>query len=700
MCILFSIRDRLFYKKRRSIRLLAILLSIILLFTFAIPSFALTDNTKKEEVVYINLNNDGSVDGIYVVNSFELNKDGQIIDYGDYTSFREMTDSGKIKVDKEQITIDAKTGKLYYEGTLSDNTIPWIFNIRYFINKKEYTADEISGKSGKLEIKIAIRENRDVGNEFFDHYPLQVSLKLNTYICKNIKADGATIANAGKEKQIVFTVLPGRKADLSVTANVTNFEMDGISINGVPMSMDFDFKEDSSYQKKLSDLKNGVQKLDNGAQELSNGTKKLTYATGELRTGISDISKGSLKLKDATGKFVDGTKVIVEGTEKLNTGVKDLENGSSKLVDGTKELNDGMYDLHDGARKLSNGISLLDTNIAKLVKGADNLNKGMNNFHNGIVNLQNGTLQLQSGLTKLTNQNENLITLSNEFYNKTLEEATQTLGLEQDATEEVLYMCLQNPEFNEKKTIIEHYLLVLNYYKGIIAYVEGTTSISLGMDNLVGGVTSLSSGSKQLKVGSGELYDGIQELKDGTSKLADNALLFRDGTAELHNGIFELNDGTVKLNNGIIELEDGSNELLNGVIELKDSSIELNNGSIKISDGIIQLLDGAIELHEGTLTLNNGTIALAEGTLEFRNKTANIDNDIKQIFKKKLKEITGGDFTPVSFVSKKNKNVTSVQFTIQTQGIKIPETNEAVIETTDRPDQPSFWERFLSLFGL
>ncbi|MGI6727890.1 MAG: hypothetical protein ACOX4P_04955 [Anaerovoracaceae bacterium] len=179
-------------------------------------------------------------------------------------------------------------------------------------------------------------------------------------------------------------------------------------------------------------------------------------------------------------------------------------------------------------------------------------------------------------------------------------------------------------------------------------------------------------------------------------------MLFYFGMVQqkLRNGIFELNDGTVKLNNGIIELEDGSNELLNGVIELKDSSIELNNGSIKISDGIIQLLDGAIELHEGTLTLNNGTIALAEGTLEFRNKTANIDNDIKQIFKKKLKEITGGDFTPVSFVSKKNKNVTSVQFTIQTQGIKIPETNEAVIETTDRPDQPSFWERFLSLFGL
>jgi len=38
----------------------------------------------KEEVVYVRLSNNGSVDETYVVNSFELGSDKQITDYGNY----------------------------------------------------------------------------------------------------------------------------------------------------------------------------------------------------------------------------------------------------------------------------------------------------------------------------------------------------------------------------------------------------------------------------------------------------------------------------------------------------------------------------------------------------------------------------------------------------------------------------------------
>jgi len=62
-----------------------------LLISLCVQSFALSGTAPKEEVVYVNLSKGGSVDAIHVVNSFELDQDGRIIDYGDYTAFREMT---------------------------------------------------------------------------------------------------------------------------------------------------------------------------------------------------------------------------------------------------------------------------------------------------------------------------------------------------------------------------------------------------------------------------------------------------------------------------------------------------------------------------------------------------------------------------------------------------------------------------------
>ena len=93
-------------------------LIVALLVAAALPvsSFAAQANTPKEEVVYVNLNADGSVKEIYVVNIFELDADGKVIDYGEYESLRNMTATDEIGYSGNKITVDAKAGKLYYEG--------------------------------------------------------------------------------------------------------------------------------------------------------------------------------------------------------------------------------------------------------------------------------------------------------------------------------------------------------------------------------------------------------------------------------------------------------------------------------------------------------------------------------------------------------------------------------------------------------
>ena len=54
-------------------------------------------------------------------------------------------------------------------------------------------------------------------------------------------------------------------------------------------------------------------------------------------------------------------------------------------------------------------------------------------------------------------------------------------------------------------------------------------------------------------------------------------------------------------------------------------------------------------------------------------------------------------FDPVSFVDKRNTNVTAVQFVMLTDAIEKPEPEP--VEPEPKPE-PTIWERFLALFGL
>ena len=107
------------------IKKLTALLLAVLLTVSALPfsASAAAENTPKEEVVYINLNTDGSVKEIVVVNIFDLDEDGQIIDYGKYENLKNMTTTDKISYDNDTVSINAKAGKLDYVAGCRKNLL-------------------------------------------------------------------------------------------------------------------------------------------------------------------------------------------------------------------------------------------------------------------------------------------------------------------------------------------------------------------------------------------------------------------------------------------------------------------------------------------------------------------------------------------------------------------------------------------------
>lgn len=281
------------------------------------------DASEKEEVVYGILNADGTVDGIYVVNIFD---GGTFTDHGDYSETMNLTDASKLTRTGDVIAMQSDAKRFSYQGTLVSDDLPWTIAIGYVLNGTGIAASELAGKSGALEIKLSITQNTAFAGSSFENYALQVTVTLDETLCENIKAGGATAAEAAGSRQLSYIVMPGKTADISITADVDRFEMDPITINGIKMVFDLDI-DMSEYTDQFSELAEAAKSLDDGAGKLWDGAAKLA-------DGINSYTDGLKTYKDGLSASVKGAGDVKTGTASLSDGLSQLTAQNATLVMG------------------------------------------------------------------------------------------------------------------------------------------------------------------------------------------------------------------------------------------------------------------------------------------------------------------------------------------------------------------------------
>lgn len=409
---------------------------------------AAVNAVQKEEVVYGILNADGTVNNIYVVNIFD---GGTFTDYGNYTEIKNLTDTNKLTQNGDVITMQSGAKRFSYQGTLDSKSLPWNISIRYFLNGTEIAASQLAGKSGALEMNLSVTQNTAFTGSFFENYALQIAVTLNQGLCKNIKANGATAAEAAGSRQLSYIAMPGKTADISISADVNDFEMDPITINGIKMVFDLDI-DASEYTNRFSELSDAAKSLDNGAGRLSNGTIKLAdgmtgYTEGlkaykegltALVKGAEDLKIGTVSLSDGLSQLTGQNSALVMGAlaiqqaafdtvNKQLTGmgiptltpenytavlsaiptmaaVKTQLDNTVQFTQGIIRYTDGVYLLSSGAKELSGGTSDLYDGLVKinasaqqLYDAAVELNNAIRELNNGLSDYKNGTKALREG---------------------------------------------------------------------------------------------------------------------------------------------------------------------------------------------------------------------------------------------------------------------------------------------------------------
>ena len=585
-------------KKGRPALAVTLVLSL-LVGTAGISAFA-TSSSQKEEVIYVSTDASGSVRELTVVNIFdEGDFDGasKITDYGDYSSVKILTGDASINQSGKKITIkfagtgdsgDSGNGKIYYQGTMKKTEIPWNISIRYYLDGKEISPENLAGKSGKLKIHFCVTENSEYSksgvNGYFDNYALQTSFTLDTEKCDNIKAADATMANVGQDKQLSYIVLPDKGIDTYITADVTNFEMDTVSINGVKLNMNIDV-DYSELDEKIADAKDGVKELDDGAGDALDASEEIYDAASELA--------------DKSIELYDGVTLLEEGSGTLDEGL-------GEIVDKNDELTDGAYTAFEGI------CSSAETMLNQKLEANDMSSVKLTPTNYGDVlddlldDLDSDVVYKKAYKTAYKTVSAKVEANADALYAAAVQKQFAAAG--QEATEEMIAAGVAQLPTETKSQIksaaIQQAMSSPDVTTQIDAAVksakEACTQIEELKDQLddfeelYTGIVDYTTAVQEAKDGSAELDENMGTLLENVEKLKDSTAEFRDKIEEFVDGMHDLKEGTEEFFDKISEMKDKLHEKIDEMIDkikgkdYLESFVSPKNGSVKSVQFVIK----------------------------------------------------------------------------------------------------------------
>lgn len=554
--------------------------------------------SSKDEVVYANLSATGQRQEIYVVNILDVEQAGEVIDHGEYSNIKNLTNLSPIEQNNNEVQMEAPKGKFYYQGNMNEADLPWNISITYLLDGKEMTPQEIAGKEGHVQIEIETTANDEVDKIFFQNYLLQISVPLSEEIYSNISAPNGMLANAGKNKQVTFTVMPEKEEKLVMEADAIGFELEGIDISAVPSSMAIDTPDIDEMMGDMNSLTDAISKVDQGVGELENGVTELNDGVKSIRKGSSAYKDGIQKLASSSGDLVSASKQIDGALETISNSLKN--NPEDIDLGELKQLPEGLGQISDGLKETSKGLGTLKENYAK---SYDALNKSIESIPE---------------------------------YEISEEEIQKLYG--SNADQQVLNQLLET--YKAARTAKGTYKAVQEAFVAVDGTLKQVSDALLEMANNLDTIANGISSSLE----STDMTKSLAQLQEGISQLSANYQAFHSGLESYTGGVKELSSSYGQLHSGMDELTNGTGELGAGVSQLHEGTTELKNSTNNLPEEMRKEVDQMISEFDKS-DFEPVSFVSAENkqvhAVQFVFKTESIKYEEPEIVEKKQKEVTG-----------------------------------------------------------
>ncbi|MCI8885613.1 MAG: hypothetical protein HFG87_06460 [Dorea sp.] len=630
-----------------------------------------TEGVFKEESVYVKADAAGNVSSATVTEWIKNPENGELADASELKDIRNIKgDEEFTKGSGKDLKWKSEGNDIYYQGT-SDEKLPVDVKITYKLNGKTVKAEDLEGKTGRVEIHIDYenhaKETVEINgekSEMYTPFTAVTAMMLPNDEYTNVTIDNGKIMSDADKNIVVGLGFPGLTENLkledadidipesvTVTADVEDASvgptvtvvsaeiMNEFDLSGVN---DFDSLEDS-----LNELEDASAQLADGSRDASDGAKKLADGSREAAGGASELADGSKEAVSGARKLADGSREAASGARELAAGSKEAENGAKELAKGSKDAAAGSKELEEGSKAVTDGAEELNSKSGELIGGVDALADGVTSYTQGVGQLEGGAAQvsdgangvkegaqkLQGAVSQVRNGADELVQGYAPLYASlsgagTLNEGAQyELGMASERLYEA--ECIlgnigisqaeaKQPDIIGQESAVQ---TIMAAYGDVVdegtiraavysIYAEQPADTSAEVNTAIAGAASaISEASGHVAGARGAADQAAQQTADVSNAFCG----LYQGTQSLQAGLCQIDSGASSLAEGANGLANGAADLKAGVTVLNQSGGQLAAGASKLMQSGPALSKGISQLADGAKRVSDGASALAAG---------------------------------------------------------------------------------------
>lgn len=328
----------------------------------------------KDETVYVNLNADGSIAKVNVSDHLQVPEPQvRIRDVSDLKNISDVKTFIEPVIKKDAIFWDMSSTDLYYNGS-TEKTPPISAEITYYFNGKKIAPNRIEGKSGKVDIEIALTNNltKEVtvsGTKYNISCPMIMAggIMLSEESFKNVSVTNGTVIGDGSHQIVMMVGIPGMdeslgisaldipilsgdfcKTHYKISADATDFALGNIMFAAIPFSS-ISALSGEDMGDSMADVKEMLADIENIMNILSSRSvdeaMQMLYGdvdqTAKLINSISDaveVYERNKPLIDLLSSYLTDENIAAIGA--LVNDIQAVNNGTLGNTAGTiAELN-------------------------------------------------------------------------------------------------------------------------------------------------------------------------------------------------------------------------------------------------------------------------------------------------------------------------------------------------------------------------
>lgn len=621
----------------------------------------LQQKISKDETVYVLAGADGSVQKI-IVSDWLKNELGSasLTDKSGLSNIENVKGDESYSINGDNMTVwDAQGNDIYYQGDIQKE-LPVGLTVRYTLNGKAVSPEQLKGQSGKVTIRFDY-ENRQYetvqingqNQRIYVPFAMLTGMILDNDTFRNVTVSNGKLVNDGDRTVVVGLAFPGLQENL-------NLSRDQLSIpSSVEITADVtDFSLGMTVTLACNDLFSQLGDADLGSLDAAGSLNKLTDAMDQLLNGSSALYDGLTTLLDKSGELAAGVEELAQGAAAIKAGADSLDEGAAELKAGLADLSEGLNKLSANSAALNGGAeqvfnSLLETATAQIrAKGltvpdltienyAEELNKLIKSLDETTV-YENALTQVTAAVEKqrpLITQKvtaavrqeveakvtaavkteattaaqaqvaENVIRTATGMTKKDYDAAVaagQIPQATQDAVNAAIQAQLSDPDVQKQINATVEAQMASETVKNTI---KAQTDAKMQTEKVQATISQNVELQVKKAIAENMASDEVQKQLQAASE-GSKTLIALKASLDDYNAFYL---GLLDYTAGVDEAAEGSNELYAGAGDLKDGTAELRAGAAKLYAGVLQLKDGTPALVSGVTQLKDGAMQLSEG---------------------------------------------------------------------------------------